>query len=165
MTRALVVLLLVLLGLCGCGHTASVTGVVDVIEVRPEVIHYVDEWGRQAVASVWGHGPVNVMATVQANMGGQPRRANTTLPPVERVTVGASFLGTFDHTPVVGDSIVCDLLPYAPVVDSVGATTGTATLRCVLPDSLDMEVVVLVPPGTPYGPDTLRTYSRLVREP
>lgn len=168
MTRAVILLIVALGALSGCGGgPARVSGVEQITEIRPEVIYYVDELGRATtVAEIWGHGPVNVTALLAGNVGGQPERARTSRTgPLERVDAGSSFLGSFSHTPQPGDSIVCVLLPYAPIVDSLGATSGSAVLSCSLPDTLDLRVVVFIPPGTRYGPDTLKTWARLIRAP
>lgn len=156
-------LLLVLL-MVGCGPTPmSVQSVVT--EIRPDVVYYVHEWGASPNAAVWGNGPVNATAVLHGNVGGQPERVRVQQRPLERMDAGASFLGSYGHTPQVGDSIVCALLPYAPAVDSLGATSGSAVLTCSQPDTLDLRVVVYVPSGAKYGPDTLKTWARLIRVP
>ena len=139
----------------GCDRAPMPTEGLVIVEQRPDVIVYEDEQGDWA--RVWAAGPVNVACNLRAYSKTHPAGQLG-----EHVDSGASFLGSFDHTPVPGDTLRGVLLPYAPVVDSVGATVGGFTLICTLPDTLEGLAWALVP-SAPFGPDTLKTGMRLVR--
>ena len=156
-----VVIWVCILGLCcsGCDRAPryTVAGVTEVIEQRPEVIYYGEQPGPWA--SVWGHGPVNVVCNLTAY-----RHPLTVGQMTPRMTAGGTWLGAFAHTPMPGDTLRGVLLPGCPLVDSTGATRGGFVLACVLPDTLEGYAWAIIPPGA-YGPDSIVTWMRVVRIP
>jgi hypothetical protein len=154
MTKAWLALALLL---AGCSSPTTSVGIVPYIEPRPDSIRYESSNGNWCL--VWGHGPVNVACNLRAYSAthpvgqlGQPTEA------------GAGYVGTFDHTPVPGDTLRGALIMAFPAVDSLGALRGGFLLECVTADSLAGYGWAILPSGK-YDRDSVWSYLALTKTP
>ena len=149
-------LVLVLL-LAGCSRPTTSVGIVEYVEPRPDSIRYESLNGNWCL--VWGHGPVNVACNLRAYSATHPVGQLG-----QHTDAGAGYVGTFDHTPVPGDTLRGTLIMAFPAVDSLGALRGGYSLGCVTADSLSGYAWAVLAPGR-FSPDSVWSYLALTRVP
>lgn len=139
--------------------TSRPLGVLEaLVPARPELTTLLDERGGPAVLFIWIQGPVDLIVPFTANC---PAHPNGVIGGHRHL--GAGYGGSWPRAPDAGDVVPLSLLP-GPLADSLGVTTGAATVTFYSPDSALAEAWAYVPQG-PCGPDTIRAFARLVRTP